>query len=361
MPCDTIDMRKGMYCYFNRNDYSMSHLKNKIVLTGDRPTGPLHIGHYVGSLANRVMLQDHVTQYVMIADVQALTTNYEHPEKVREHVLEVMLDYLAVGIDPHKTTIHIQSMLPELFELTIYYLNFVTVNRLRRNPTVKTEIQQKGYGEHVTAGFLMYPVSQAADITAFKANLVPVGEDQLPMIEQSNEIVRAFNRIYKTDVLVESEALIPEFARLVGLDGQAKMSKSLGNAIFLCDSADTIAQKVRSMYTDPDHIHVDDPGKVEGNVVFTYLDVFDTRKDEVEELKAHYRRGGLGDMKLKKRLTEVLENFIGPIRARREELARNKDHVMKLLLEGTDRARQVTSKTLSEVRVAMHLDYRSVR
>lgn len=336
----------------------MSVPKKNIVLTGDRPTGPLHIGHYVGSLANRVALQDTVTQYVMIADVQALTTNYEHPEKIKEHVIDVMLDYLAVGIDPEKTTIHIQSMLPELFELTVYYLNFVTVNRLRRNPTVKTEIQQKGYGEHVTAGFLMYPVSQTADITAFKANLVPVGEDQLPMIEQANEIVRAFNRTYATNVLVEAEALISSCSRLVGIDGQAKMSKSLGNAILLSDSADIIAQKVRSMYTDPHHIHVEDPGQVEGNVVFTYLDVFDPRKDEVEELKAQYRKGGLGDMKLKKRLTEVLENFIGPIRARRDELARDKQHVMHLLLQGTDRARHVTSKTLAEVRAAMHLNYR---
>lgn len=332
--------------------------KKDIILTGDRPTGPLHIGHYVGSLQNRINLQETAQQYVMIADVQALTTHYETPEKVREKVLEVMLDYLAVGIDPQKTCIHIQSMLPALFELTVYYLNFVTVNRLRRNPTVKTEIKQQGYGELVTAGFLTYPVSQAADITGFKANLVPVGEDQLPMIEQTNEIVRSFNRTYSTDVLVETKALVPKFARLPGLDGQAKMGKSLGNALFLSDDADTIARKVKSMYTDPDHIRVEDPGKVEGNVVFTYLDLFDPNKAEVQELKDHYRKGGLGDMKLKQRLTDVLENFIAPIRERRAHYEQDKAHVMQILLNGTERAREVTNATLAEVRAAMHLDYK---
>src|SRR5580704_10792777 len=252
--------------------------KVTIILTGDRPTGPLHLGHYVGSLKNRVELQHSLLQYVMIADVQALTDNAEYPEKVRQNVLEVACDYLAVGIDPSKTTFFIQSLVPPLFELTVYYLNLVTWNRLKHNPTVKQEIVQKGYGESVPAGFMVYPVSQAADITFVKADIVPVGEDQLPMIEQTNEIVRNFNRIYKTDVLVECQAMIPKMARLPGTDGKAKMSKSLGNAIYLGDSADDVAKKVKGMYTDPGHLRVEDPGKVEGNPVFTYLDSFDHDK-----------------------------------------------------------------------------------
>ena len=294
--------------------------EKKIVLTGDRPSGPLHLGHYVGSLENRVLLQEKYTQYIMLADVQALTDNYEHPEKVRQNVLEVTLDYLSVGIDPHKSTIFIQSQIPEIAELAIFYFNFVTVNRLKRNPTVKNEIAQKGYGESVTVGSLTYPIHQVADITFVKANLVPVGEDQLPMIEQAHEIVRAFNRTYKTSVLVEPEAVIAKVSRLVGTDGKAKMSKSLGNAIYLSDDADTVAKKVMSMYTDPDHIHVNDPGKVEGNAVFTYLDVFDQDKQEVARLKKHYMRGGLGDVVLKKRLIEILNNFLDPIRAREKYL-----------------------------------------
>jgi tryptophanyl-tRNA synthetase len=335
----------------------MNHQK-PIVLTGDRPTGPLHLGHYVGSLANRLLLQQTTKQYIMIADVQALTTHFDDPKKVHEHVIDVALDYLAVGIDPNNSTIFIQSMIHELFELTVYFLNLVTVNRLKRNPTVKTEIQQKGYGENVSAGFLMYPVSQAADISFVKATIVPVGEDQLPMIEQTNEIVRAFNRIYNTNVLVECKGIVPEIAgRLPGLDGKAKMSKSLGNAIFLSDEPDLIKEKVMKMYTDPNHIHVKDPGKVEGNVVFTYLDVFDSDKKKVAELKQHYQRGGLGDVVLKKYLIEVLENFLHPIRQRRKQLAQNKDEVMNIVLQGTERTREIAAQTLKEVREVMFLDY----
>jgi tryptophanyl-tRNA synthetase len=328
----------------------------KIVLTGDRPTGPLHLGHYVGSLKNRLILQETCIQYVMLADVQALTDNYDNPQKVRENVVEVAMDYLSVGLDPEKTTIFIQSMLPQLFELTVYYLNLVTWNRLKHNPTVKQEIVQKGYGENVTAGFMVYPVSQTADITAFKANIVPVGADQLPMVEQSNEIVRHFNRIYKTDVLVEAEAMIPKIAsRLPGTDGKAKMSKSLGNAIYLSDTADAVAKKIKGMYTDPGHLRVEDPGKVEGNPVFEYLDVFDPDKEKLEEMKAHYQRGGLGDSVVKKRLVEVVQAELEPIRERRAQLDRGA--VMQILLKGTERANAAAAQTLSEVRKAMCLDY----
>lgn len=332
--------------------------KKLVVLTGDRPTGPLHLGHYVGSLQQRVKLQDEHTQFVMIADLQALTDNVDNPEKVRNNVLQVGLDYLAVGIDPKKTTFFIQSMIPQIAELTIVYLNLVTVNRLKRNPTVKTEIQQKEFGESLTAGFLMYPVHQAADITVVKANLVPVGEDQLPMIEQTNEIVRAFNRIYQKEVLVEAKGLISSVPRLPGIDGKAKMGKSLGNAIYLSDSADEVARKVMQMYTDPNHIHVADPGKVEGNMVFTYLDIFDTRKDEVAALKAQYEQGGLGDVKIKKRLIEVLNAFLDPIRDRRAQFAQDPGAVMKIMFEGTEKTRDIGAKTMAEVRAAIKLDYK---
>ncbi len=328
-----------------------------IVLTGDRPTGPLHLGHYVGSLLNRVELQNRYKQYVLIPDMQAFTDNFEHPEKVRKNVYEVMLDYLAVGIDPKKTTIFLQSQIPQIAELAIIYLNFVTINRLRRNPTVKDEIQQKGYGENVTAGFLIYPVHQAADITVVNGNLIPVGEDQLPIIEQTNEIVRTFNRIYKTNVLREAKPLISSTPRLIGLDGKAKMGKSLGNAIFLSDASDLIAKKVMSMYTDPDHIRVDQPGKVEGNVVFSYLDIFDPNKEEIAKLKEQYQRGGLGDVKLKKRLIAVLEELIGPIRKRREELAQDKSGVMQILMEGTAEVRAIAQERMHSVQKAMKLDY----
>lgn len=329
----------------------------KVILTGDRPTGPLHLGHYVGSLKNRVALQHSYDQYVLIADVQALTDNAENPEKVRSNVLNVALDYLAVGIDPNISTIFIQSMIPEIAELTIFYLNLVTVARLERNPTVKDEIRQKNLEESLPAGFFMYPVSQAADITAFKANCVPVGHDQLPMIEQTVEIVRKFNRIY-APVLVEPEALVPQgLGRLPGLDGKAKMSKSLGNAIYLSDDADIIAKKVMGMYTDADHLRVSDPGKVEGNMVFTYLDVFDERKDEITALKEHYQHGGLGDVILKKRLITVLNDFLEPIRQRRTHYQQDIPAVMQILKDGTDKARATAGATLSEVKKAIGINY----
>jgi len=329
----------------------------KVILTGDRPTGPLHLGHYVGSLKNRVELQKKFTQYVMIADAQALTDHAKEPEMVRKSVLEVALDYLAVGIDPQESTIFIQSLIPELFELTSYYLNLVTWNRLKHNPTVKAEIQQKGFGEAVPAGFMVYPVSQAADITAFKASLVPVGADQLPMIEQANEIVRHFNQTYKKEVLVHAEALIPEVSRLPGIDGSTKMSKTLGNCIFLSDPPKVVEKKVMKMFTDPHHLRVEDPGKIEGNTVFTYLDVFDPDREKVQEMKDHYQRGGLGDVKVKKRLNETLQAFLEPIRSRREEFAKDVAGVMEILKKGTERARFTASKTLSDVRSAMGINY----
>lgn len=331
--------------------------KSHVILTGDRPTGQLHLGHYVGSLRERVRLQDGNRQFVMIADAQALTDNFKTPDKVRANVLEVALDYLAVGLDPAKTTMFIQSLVPEIAELTMYYLNLVTVARLQRNPTVKTEIKQKEFGASVPAGFLCYPISQAADITAFKADLVPVGEDQLPVIEQAVEIVRSFNRIYDMDVLVEPKALLSSVPRLPGVDGAGKMSKSLGNGIALADSADTIAKKVKLMYTDPKHLRVEDPGHVEGNVVFTYLDAFDPDKAAVKELKAHYKRGGLGDGVVKKRLLEVLLAELDPIRERRESFAKDPGEVMRMLGKGTEVARAIASETLAEVRRAMKIDY----
>lgn len=332
-------------------------MPEQIILTGDRPTGPLHLGHYLGSLANRVNLQEKYKQYILIADLQALTDNVDNPQKVHDNVLQVALDYLAVGIDPKKSTIFIQSMIPEIAELTIYYLNLVTVNRLRRNPTIKTEIHQKGFGEQVTAGFLMYPVHQAADITVVRGNLVPVGEDQLPMIEQTNEIVRAFNRIYKTNILVEAKGLVSKISRLPGIDGKAKMSKSLGNAIFLSDDADTVAKKVMQMYTDPEHIRVEDPGKIEGNTVFEYLDVFDPDKIELEKMKVQYQQGGLGDVKVKRHLVEVLNTFLEPIRQRRVELEKDPKYVMDVLIKGSHRAREAAQMTMQGVRKAMKLDY----
>lgn len=335
-------------------------MSKKIILTGDRPTGKLHIGHYIGSLKNRVMLQNsgEYESFIMIADQQALTDNARDPEKIRRSLTEVALDYLAVGLDPAKSTIFVQSQIPELHELTMHYLNLVTLSRLERNPTVKTEIKQKNYENSIPAGFLIYPVSQAADITAFKATTVPVGEDQLPMIEQTREIVRSFNSIYG-EVLVEPEAVIPKdtCGRLPGTDGKAKMSKSIGNCIYLSDDADTIKKKVMSMYTDPNHIRVEDPGQVEGNTVFTYLDVFAPNKDEVEEMKAHYTRGGLGDMKVKRYLNEVMQAELEPIRKRREEFAQDMDYVYKMLKDGSDKAREVASQTLKEVREAIGLEY----
>lgn len=331
--------------------------KKEIILTGDRPTGPLHLGHYIGSLKNRVQLQDEHQQYVMLADLQAMTDNVDNPAKVRENLLEVAYDYLAVGIDPRKTTIFVQSQIPQIAELAILYLNLVTVNRLKRNPTVKTEIDQKGYGSNVTAGFLMYPVHQAADITVVQATLVPVGEDQLPMIEQTNEIVRRFNFLYKTEVLKEVKAVVSKVSRLPGIDGKAKMGKSLGNAIYLSDSADVVAQRVMSMYTDPDHIRVEDPGKIEGNTVFTYLDAFDPDPNMVEMMKAQYQKGGLGDVKVKRRLIEVLNALLDPIRARRQEVARDPGAVLKMLQEGSLATAEVAARTKREVMQAIQLNY----
>jgi tryptophanyl-tRNA synthetase len=328
-----------------------------IVLTGDRPTGPLHLGHFVGSLQQRVVLQEKYKQFVMIADAQALTDNFDNPEKVRANVLEVALDYCAVGIDPKKSTIFIQSMIPEIAELAVFYLNLVTVNRLRRNPTVKTEIQQREFGESVPAGFLIYPVHQAADITCVKGTLVPVGEDQLPILEQTNEIIRSFNRIYKAEIFGEVKPLLSAAPRLPGIDGKGKMSKSLNNAIFLSDSADVVAQKVMRMYTDPDHIRVEDPGKTEGNMVFAYLDIFDTQKNEVAELKAHYQRGGLGDVKVKRRLIDILQHILDPIRERRAQYARDPQAVMNIISQGTERTREVAARTMDEVKKAMLLNY----
>lgn len=333
-------------------------MKNRrVVLTGDRPTGRLHLGHYVGSLLNRVKLQHDHDQFIMIADMQALTDNAENPEKVRSNVLEVALDYLAVGLDPNLNTIFIQSLVPELSELTMYFLNLVTLARLQRNPTIKDEMIQKGFGSNVPAGFLVYPVSQAADITAFMAELVPVGEDQLPMIEQTNELVRRFNSVYGKKVLIECQPLVSKIVRLPGTDGRAKMGKSLDNAIYLSDSTEIVERKVKAMFTDPGHLRVKDPGKLEGNTVFTYLDAFDSDKESLEEMKAHYKRGGLGDMVVKKRLISVLQGVLDPIRARRAEFEKNPEEIMRILREGSERAQLVAAETLKEVKKAMRLDY----
>ena len=333
-----------------------------IILTGDRPTGKLHLGHYIGSLKNRVELQNsgNYEPYVMIADLQALTDNAHDPDKIRRNLVEVALDYLAVGLDPAKTTIFVQSQIPALSELTMYYMNLVSISRVERNPTVKTEIKQKGFGEGVPTGFVVYPISQAADITAFKAKLVPVGDDQLPMIEQTREIVRSFNATYQTDCLVEPEAMLPPAGlsrRLPGIDGNAKMSKSLNNGIYLSDDEATLRQKVMSMYTDPGHIHVNDPGKVGGNTVFEYLDVFAEDQNYVARLKEKYTAGGLGDVKVKQYLFGVLNDLLTPIRTRRYELAQDLPAVYNMLLTGSQRANEVAARTLTEVRDAIGLNY----
>lgn len=342
-----------------------------IVLTGDRPTGRLHLGHYVGSLKRRVELQNNnqpKEMFVMIADAQALSDNFDNVEKVRSNISEVALDYMACGLDPAKTTIFIQSQISELCELTFYYMNLVTVSRLQRNPTVKSEIQLRGFKQSIPVGFFTYPISQASDITAFKANIVPVGEDQLPMIEQTREIVRSFNTLYK-EVLVEPEAVLPDnkiCLRLPGLDGANKMSKSLGNCIYLADTADEIQRKIKSMFTDPTHLRVEDPGHTENNPVFIYLDAF--CRDEhfaalwpdyqnLDELKAHYQRGGLGDSKVKKFLNEIIQEEIRPIRERREELSKDLGYVFDMLKKGTDYARTKAAKTLDEVKTAMGINY----
>lgn len=344
---------------------------SKIILTGDRPTGRLHIGHYVGSLKRRVELQnsgEYDKIYIMIADAQALTDNYDNPDKIRENIVEVALDYLSCGIDPEKSVIFIQSMVPELTELTFYYMNLVTEARLHRNPTIKSEIEMRGFGGTIPAGFLCYPISQASDITAFKATTVPVGEDQMPMLEQAREIVNKFNTIYG-ETLVEPQILLPDnkaCLRLPGTDGKAKMSKSLGNCIYLADTEEDVRKKVMSMYTDPNHLKVEDPGQVEGNTVFTYLDAF--CKDEqfaeflpdyanLDELKAHYRRGGLGDVKVKKFLNNVMQEELAPIRERRKYWEKNISEVYDILKRGSEEAQTAAAETLKEVKASMRINY----
>ena len=343
----------------------------KVILTGDRPTGKLHLGHYIGSLRRRVLLQeegDFDRMFVFMADVQALTDNADNPEKIRQNIIEVALDYLAAGLDPQKCTLFIQSMIPELAELTTYLMNLITVSRVQRNPTVKTEIKMRNFEANIPLGFFCYPVSQAADITLFKATTVPAGEDQEPMIEVARELARRFNQVYG-DVLVEPNILLPENAtarRLPGTDGKEKMSKSLGNCIYLSDSADDVWQKVRSMYTDPNHLNVSDPGQVEGNAVFTYLDAFSTDADfanfwpeyqNLDEMKDHYRRGGLGDMKCKKFLNTVINNMLEPMRQRRHELEQDIPEIFNILKKGSEQAREVAAQTMDEVRHAMQIDY----
>ena len=344
----------------------------KIILTGDRPTGKLHMGHYVGSLKRRVELQnsgEFDDIYIMIADAQALTDNFDNPEKVRQNIIEVALDYLSVGLDPAKSTLFIQSMVPQLTELSFYYMNLVTVSRAQRNPTVKSEIQMRGFGGSIPVGFFCYPISQAADITAFKATLVPVGEDQLPMLEQTKEIVRSFNRIYNTDALVEPDIMLPDndiCRRLPGTDGKAKMSKSLGNCIYLSDDEKTVQQKIMNMYTDPTHIKISDPGHLEGNTVFTYLDAFSKPEDfakylpeykNLDELKEHYTRGGLGDVKIKRFLNSIVQAELEPIRARRREYEKDIAAVYDILKAGSDKAREVAEATLQDVKNAMQINY----
>ncbi len=344
---------------------------SKIILTGDRPTGRLHVGHYVGSLRQRVQLQNsgaYDKVYIMIADAQALTDNAEHPEKVRKNIIEVALDYLACGLDPAKSTLFIQSMVPQLTELTFYYMNLVTVSRLQRNPTVKNEIKMRNFEASIPTGFFCYPISQAADITAFRATVVPVGEDQLPMLEQCKEIVHKFNSVYG-ETLVDPDIMLPQndaCLRLPGIDGKAKMSKSLGNCIYLSDEPDDIKKKVMSMYTDPDHVRVEDPGKIEGNTVFTYLDAFSTEEHfakflpdyaNLDELKAHYQRGGLGDVKVKKFLNNVLQDVLEPIRERRHYWEQRIPEVYEILRAGSKEAEAAAAATLHDVREAMRINY----
>ncbi|MCG2586824.1 tryptophan--tRNA ligase [Massilia sp. TS11] len=328
-----------------------------IILTGDRTTGPLHLGHYVGSLRARVELQHRATQFLLLADTQAMTDNVGRHQKVTDNVIEVALDYLAAGIDPAKSTIFIQSQVPELCELSMYLLNLVTVSRLERNPTIKQEIQLRGFERDIPAGFLTYPVAQAADITAFRATRVPVGDDQLPMIEQTNELVRRFNHTVGQEVLVECEAVLSAVTRLPGIDGRAKMSKSLGNSIALGATPDEISKAVKAMYTDPGHLRVDDPGQVEGNVVFAFLDAFDPDPAAVAELKAHYQRGGLGDSVLKRRLDVLLQETLAPIRAAREQYSADRGEVLAMLRRGTEKARAVAACTVADVKRALGLNY----
>lgn len=333
-------------------------MEKKVILTGDRPTGPLHLGHFVGSLNNRVLLQDsdEYDPFIIIADVQALTDNAKNPEKVRKNVLEVTYDYLAVGIDPTKTTIFVQSMIPEIAELTVYFMNLVSMNRLMGNPTVKSEIKEKGFGETVPVGFVVYPISQAADILFVNGRLVPVGADQVPMIEQAREIARTFNETYGY-VFHEPIELLSDVPRLPGITGPGKMGKSTGNAIFLSDSEDELHRKVMSMYTDPDHIRVEDPGKLEGNTVFTYLDTFDPEREVLAELKLAYQEGGVGDVLVKRRLFAVLNELLEPIRTRRALISKNPEIAINILKEGTAKARERAQETMKRVREVMKIDY----
>lgn len=328
----------------------------KRILTGDRPTGPLHLGHYIGSLESRVRFQEEYDEFILIADVQALTDNFKNPERVSNNVIQLALDYLSVGINPKKTTIVIQSLIPEIAELTIFYLNLVTLARLQRNPTVKSEMKQKGFGDSIPAGFLTYPVSQAADITAFGAHLVPVGEDQLPMIEQTAEIVRTFNKMYGK-VLVEPKSFLSKFPRLPGIDGKEKMSKSLGNVINLSDSPDVVSRQVMKMFTDPTRVRATDPGHVENNPVFIYHDAFNKNAAEVKRMKELYRVGGISDVQVKKALVEALNDFLNPIRRRRAEYEKDVSLVKKILVDGINRGREVASETMSAVRKAMKISY----
>ena len=373
-------LRRAFLYILRRGVLEERHLKmienkknqKKIILTGDRPTGRLHVGHYVGSLRRRVELQntgDFDKIFILIADAQALTDNFDNPEKVRQNIIEVALDYLACGLDPKKSTLFIQSQIPELTELSFYYMNLVTVSRLQRNPTVKSEIQMRNFEASIPVGFFTYPISQASDITAFKATTVPVGEDQLPMLEQTKEIVRKFNATYETDVLVEPEILLPDnkaCLRLPGTDGKAKMSKSLGNCIYLADTEEDVKKKIMSMFTDPNHLRVEDPGKVEGNPVFIYLDAFSKQEHfaeylpdyaNLDELKAHYQRGGLGVVKVKKFLNNVMQETLAPIRARRKEFEKDIPEIYNILRKGSEEAREVAASTLSDVKSAMKINY----
>ncbi len=346
-------------------------MRKKIILTGDRPTGKLHLGHFVGSLKNRIKIQDegnYDEMYIMIADSQALTDNADNPEKIRNNIIEVALDYLSVGLNPNKVTFFIQSQVSALTELSFYYANLVTVSRLQRNPTVKNEIKMRNFDANIPVGFFTYPISQAADITAFKANMIPVGEDQLPMIEQTREIVRTFNRTYQS-VLEEPEAVLPtnkNALRLPGIDGSAKMSKSLNNGIYLSDTKEEVKRKIMSMYTDPNHIHIEDPGNIDNNTVFLYLDVFSTDEDfnkflpeykNLDELKKHYQKGGLGDVTIKKFLYQVIENILEPIREKRAYYESKIDEVYEILKNGSEKANQIANKTLKEVKEAMAINY----
>ena len=337
-------------------------MKKEVILTGDRPTGKLHLGHYVGSLRERVRLQDegnYEELLVMIADMQALTDNASNPQKIRNSILELALDYFSCGIDPNKTTVFIQSQVPELCELTFYYMNLVTVARLMRNPTVKSEIQMRNFETSIPSGFLNYPVSQAADITAFNASFVPAGEDQAPMIEQTCEIVRKFN-LYYGKTLKEPKIILSKTPRLVGTDGKSKMSKSLGNTIYLADSPDDIEKKVMSMFTDPNHLNVSDPGNTKDNPVFIYLDAFGKDKEKIAAMKAHYEKGGLGDVKVKRYLNEVLQEFLEPIRTKRKTFEKDLDFVYKIAFDGTKKANEITSETLKKVKKAMRINYQDM-